>query len=987
MRAVRRLPPQPGEWLDRTRVVEFSFEGEPHTGYAGDTISSALAAAGVRVLGRSFKYHRRRGLLSVANHDVNALMRVDVGGERRLNVRADVTPLEPGMVVTAVNTQGGLTRDRRAILDRVGAFLPVGFYYKAFHSKRLFPYWEKLFRDLTGLGELDLAAPRRPTAKRYDFADVAVIGAGPSGLAAALAAADAGAEVVLIDENAQFGGSLGYTLRDEALARERAETLLDSVRRHPAIRCLRQTAAVGWYADHWLALDTPSHLVKLRARAVVCAQGAFEQPAVFRNNDLPGVMLATGAQRLLHRYAVAPAGRLVVLAANADGYRAALEAHARGIDVRALLDLRVAPGPDTAPLAMALRARGVLVQEGAGIREAIAGSDGALAGIVWSPWANGRWRGTTRKQIEADGLWMSVGQAPANALLHQAGAGFRYDEARAQFVPATLPAGVFVCGKVNGVHGLAARLADGTRAGRAAAASVGLAGASHVPPPAIPADIESSSHPFPIMDHPRGRNFVDFDEDLQVKDLENAAQEGFDSSELMKRFSTVGMGPSQGKHSNTNALRVLARVRGLSPGALGTTTARPFFHPVPMAHLAGRGFAPDRRTPVDGEHAALGAVWMPAGNWRRPEYYHRDGESRADSIAAEARAVREGVGLIDVGTLGKIEAHGPRAAEFLNRVYTGRFDTLAPGRTRYGLMLDESGTIIDDGVIARLADELFYFTTTTGNSAAIFRELGRLTTWWGMAVPLVNLTGHYTAFNLAGPRARAVLAKLTPLDLSQGAFPFLGVREAQVADAPARLLRVGFVGELGYEIHVPARHGVALWRALMEAGREFGIRPFGVEAQRLLRLEKGHVIVGQDTDGLTNPYEIGADWALGKDKPYYVGSRSLRILAGLPRRQQLVGFAIRNGPAAPVRECHLVIDGGEIAGRITSVNRSIALGHALGLAFVTPAVAARGRFDIRAEDGVMVAAEIVPLPFYDPAGERQKMDDTADAAPATGARA
>jgi len=973
---MKRLAPQADEWIDRTRPLAFAFEGESYKGYAGDTIASALAASGVRVLGRSFKYHRPRGLLSVANHDVNALMHVVHGGRREHNVRADVEMLAEGMRVAAVNTVGGVVRDRRAVLDRLSPFLPVGFYYKAFHSRRWFPRWERLFREFSGLGVVDLETPRRATAKRYDFTDVLVIGAGASGLSAALAAADAGAETVLVDENARLGGSLTYTRRGDAAVRQQFQSLLTTVQRHPRIRCLTATTAVGYYADHWVALDTPEFLVKLRARGVVVAQGAFEQPAVFRNNDLAGTLLVTGAQRLMHRYSVAPATRIAILTANADGYRAAQEAIAFGIEVRAVLDLRPSPGPESLALTESLRASGVTVQWGAAVREAHAAKGGCIERLSWAPWADGAWLAATggtganaaAHDLSVDGLWISVGYAPANALLRQAQATFRYDDKLAQYVPCELPDGLFACGKVNGSYSLEARLADGVRAGSAAAAHCGHGHASAVP---SSPEREMVSHPFPIMDHPQGKNFVDFDEDLQVKDLENAAREGFDSSELLKRYSTVGMGPSQGKHSNANADRILARFRGESPAAIRPTTSRPFFHPVKMSHLAGRGFTPERRTPADADHARLGAVWMPAGNWRRPEYYSLGGATRAACIAAEVQAVRSGVGVIDVGTLGKIEAHGPLAADFLNHVYTGRFDNLKVGMTRYALMLDESAVVIDDGVVARLADDVFYFSTTTGNSAAIFRELGRLATWWGMAVPLVNLTGHLAAFNLAGPRAREVLAKLTALDLSPAAFPYLGAREAIVAGVQARLLRVGFVGELGYEIHVPAQAGATFWRALLEAGREAGIRPFGVEAQRRLRLEKGHIIVGQDTDGVTNPLELGVDWALKLDKPFFIGQRSLRILAQQPARQTLVGFSMVGEPAATIRECHLVIDDGEIAGRVTSVSRSATLERLIGLALVQPAVARRKQFTIRADRGIPVTVDVASLPFYDAAGERQ----------------
>ncbi|HEY1314898.1 MAG TPA: glycine cleavage T C-terminal barrel domain-containing protein, partial [Steroidobacteraceae bacterium] len=480
------------------------------------------------------------------------------------------------------------------------------------------------------------------------------------------------------------------------------------------------------------------------------------------------------------------------------------------------------------------------------------------------------------------------------------------------------------------------------------------------------------SHAFPIIDHHRAKNFVDFDEDLQVKDLENAAQEGFDSSELLKRYSTVGMGPSQGKHSNMNALRILARARGVGVEQLGLTTARPLYHPVPLKLLAGRSFYPERRTPIDAQHAASNAVWMPAGNWRRPEYYAVSGESRTQSIDAEVHAVRSAAGLIDVGTLGKIEVYGPDAGKLLDRAYAGRFSDLKVGMTRYGLMLDESGVIVDDGVIARLADELFYFTTTTGGSASVFRELLRLNALWGLNCALVNVTGHRAAFNFAGPLSRGILQGMTDIDLTEEAFPFLAVRSGNIAGAAVRLMRVGFVGELGYEVHVAAGRGPEVWQALLAAGAAAGLKPFGVEAQRVLRLEKGHFIVGQDTDGLTDPLEANAMWAVAMKKPFFVGQRSLRILQARGPRQKLVGIEL--AAAAPLpKECHLIIEQGAIAGRVTSVTRSRALNKTIGLAMLSPALAEIGRtLAIRIDDGAMVAARIAAAPFYDPKNLRQK---------------
>jgi len=962
----RRAPPA-GEWLDRSRELKFTFEGREYRGYAGDTISSALAAAGRKLLARSFKYHRPRSILSFANHDSNSLFQVDGVP----NVRGDVTLLREGMRVAAVNTFGGLARDRARVLDLLAPLLPVGFYYKAFHSKRLFPRWERMFRRLTGLGAVTLAAGREATAKRYGFCDVLVIGAGPSGLSAALAAAQRGAQVSLVDESLQISGNGA------------PQDLVRAVRDSAAIALHPATVAAGCYADHWVALASPTHLTKMRAKAVVCATGVIEQPAVFRNNDLPGVMLASGATRLLTRYGVAPGHRVVMIAANLEAYLTCLELSAFGVTVAAIIDLRAAPD-SSAPVADCV-ARGMVLVTGHAPYEALRGADGSVAGLKVVPLdARTPAAGSATQRFACDAILMSVGWAAATQLLLQAGGSTRFSAELQQFVPDGLPPGMFAAGRVNGVYD-EARLADGRRAGSQAAAHAGFGspngepGGERIGEPIARSD-RTPSHPFPIIDHPKAKNFVDFDEDLQVKDLENAAQEGFDSSELMKRYSTVGMGPSQGKHSNMNALRILARVRGMGVEQLGLTTARPMYHPVPMKLLAGRSFNPERRTPIDAQHAALSAVWMPAGNWRRPEYYAVPGETRTQSIDAEVHAVRSGVGLIDVGTLGKIEAYGPDAGRLLDRAYAGRFSDLKVGMTRYALMLDESGVIVDDGVVARLGAETFYFTTTTGGSATVFRELLRLNALWGLNCALVNVTGHRAAFNFAGPSSRRILQGMTDIDLKEEAFPFLAVRSGNIAGAAARLMRVGFVGELGYEIHVAAGRGPEVWQALLAAGAAAGaapgaaaaLRPFGVEAQRVLRLEKGHFIVGQDTDGLTDPLEANAMWAVAMNKPFFVGQRSLRILQARGPRQKLVGIELAAATPLP-KECHLIIEQGAIAGRVTSVTRSRALNKSIGLAMLSPALAETGReLAIRIDQGEMVPARIAAAPFYDPKNLRQK---------------
>jgi len=663
----------------------------------------------------------------------------------------------------------------------------------------------------------------------------------------------------------------------------------------------------------------------------------------------------------------------VVLTANADGYRAAQDLKHHSVEVKAVLDLRRAVDA-ASPLP-----QGAELLQGYGVYEALADERGMLRAIkVAAVTREGGFDTSNIRTIECDGLLMSVGWAPSAALLYQAGTRMDFDDRLQQFVPGALPPGVYAAGRVNGVHGYAHELEDGAAAGRAAAHCARGTPNGTPDPAALRAQSGTPSHPYPIFAHPAGRNFLDYDEDLQLKDFFNAAQEGFDNIELLKRYTTVGMGPSQGKHSNMNAIRVLAKIRGLAVPEVGSTTARPMFHPVPMSHLGGRGFQPERVTPLDTRHAAAGAVWMPAGQWRRPEYYARAGLPKIDAVHAEARAVREGVGMIDVGTLGKIEIYGKDAGAFLERIYTARFAGMKPGSTRYGLMVDESGVVIDDGVIARLAEEQFYFTTTTTGSATVYRELTRLNTMWRMEVGIVNVTGHYAAVNLAGPQSRKVLAALTRLDLSEAAFPYLGAREAEVAGLPARLLRVGFVGELGYEIHVPASGAVHLWDSLMRAGELFGIRPFGVEAQRLLRLEKGHIIVGQDSDGVTNALELNMDWALKMDKPFFVGQRSLQALSRLPRKQVLAGFMLVDANAGSPKECHLVIAGGEIAGRVTSIAYSPALDKVIGLALIAPALAQPGTvFEVRIDGGKLVQAKVAEAPFYDPQSARQKSGDTA----------
>ena len=1028
-----RLPPQPGEWIDRSRPLEFRFEGQPLRGYAGDAVASALLANGVRVLGRSFKYHRPRGLVSLTGHDANALFTDGV----RTNLRGAGTPLEEGMELRAVNTVGGVRRDRLQWLERLARFMPVGFYYKAFHRPRwLFPRFERATRRLAGLGRINRAAAPAAAAGAYAWCDVLVVGGGPAGLEAALAAGRAGARVLLVEEQARLGGSLGWQYGACDAARAALEELCRELAalENVEIRC--STTAGGHYADHWVALFDARRMTRVRARAVVYATGAIEQPAVFGNNDLPGVLLGSACQQLVRWYAVQPGRRAVVLAANRDAYRVALDLQAAGSEVALIADLR--PDGEPSPLGAEAQAAGIPVLAACTVYEAQAArrtgnvESALVARLGVAPAAGSGAAGRAvdldwRARIACDTVVLSVGWTPNAMLPSQAGVRFRYDEERAQMLPEAVPDGVFLAGRVRGVYELAAQREDGRGAGLRAARAAGLGaakdpaavpvdsparsqpdptfqrpghgsadqalvsedssashqsdpmvpqpGLTHPEPALVPADRAPRSHTYPIFEHPGHKNFVDLDEDLHLADLANAHQEGFDSVELLKRYSTVGMGPSQGKLANLNAARVVAQLNGHSLAQTGSTTARPFYQPVPLGHLAGLRHHPMRRTPLHDWHEQAGAVLVHAGDWYRPEYYPRPGSDRGTCIVQEARQVREGLGMIDVSTLGKLLVNGPDAAELLERIYTGRFKKLAVGRCRYGVALDESGIVIEDGVIARLASDRFYVSATSSGVTAFYREMTRWATIWGLDVTLSDATGHYAALNLAGPHSREALQPLADLDLSAEAFPYLAVAEATVCGVPALVLRVGFVGELGFEVHVPAWHGEHVWRTLFEAGAEWQVRPFGLEAQRLLRLEKGHLIVSHDTDALTHPTEVGLDWAIGKGKRFFVGQRSLPLHAARPALRTLVGVRWPDGHRGPLpEECNLIIHDGRIAGRITSIAPVSTQGYPLAMAFVEPALAAAGtRVEVRLDDGTASTAEVAELPFYDPAGERQRL--------------
>ncbi len=950
---MHRLPAHAGEFIDRSMPLAFSFEGRRYAGFRGDTIASALAANGVTLLSRSFKHHRPRGIMSLACCEANTL--VEVNGIP--NIFADRHALADDDRVRAQNYAGSLAMDWKAWIGALDRFFPVGFYYRAFfRPSGAWRYWEPVIRRMTGLGRVDLNARHGYYDKAHLFTDVAVVGGGPAGLSAALAAAEAGSRVVIIDDNPVLGGSLNYARFDArgiraAKARDR---LLSRLAASAHISVMAGASCEGSFADGWLAIVRERRLYKLRADRVILATGALEQPAIFRNNDLPGIMLGSAAQRLIRLYGVRPGKSAVVLTANDFGYGVALDLADAGVNVAAVLDLRSAPNDGALRSAVIERKmrieRGTMVSEALGRRH--------VRGVrISRAQPTGRYEAPF-DAIDCDLACISTGFAPNLALAAHGGARLVYDPRTSMHRPEALPERMMVAGSANQRFDLDKAITDGEQAGRGIATESWDESARDV------------THPWPLCVHPKGREFVDFDEDLTTKDIRDTVACGFDDIQLLKRYSTAGMGPSQGRHSGVNTIRVAALARGCSVAEIGTTTSRPPYCGESFGVLAGRDFDPVRRTPMHHRHIEAGAQMMDAGAWKRPAYYGAQGESK-QAIAREVAAVRSKAGLIDVSTLGKIEVRGPHAAELIDRLYFTRHLKQPPNRARYGLMTDATGVVTDDGIVCRLADQHFFVTATTSGADAVVRSMNAWNAQWQLDVDIAHLTAAYAAVNLAGPDSRAILALLCKdVDLGRDAFPYMGVRAGHVADVPARILRVGFVGELGYEIHLPAGCGEFVWDRLLEAGRAWDLKPFGVEAQRVLRLEKGHVIVGQDTDGLTHPLELGMGFGIGSEH-FFIGSAALQTYQRRGVDRKLVGFALEETSVLP-KESHLVIEKNEIAGRVTSCAYSEAVGHAIGLAYVRPHQSEPGQtFSIRVDGGKLIGARVVTLPFYDAGNERQ----------------
>jgi sarcosine oxidase subunit alpha len=950
-----RLPPQSAELIDRNKQLTFTFDGKKVRALEGDTIGSALYAAGQRTFSRSFKYHRRRGLMCCAGNCPNCLVAVDGAP----GVRACTEPARDGATVEHLNASPSLEHDVMSVTDSIGSpFTPPGFYYKTFiRPRRLWPFYEKVLRNAAGLGKLPHAQPERTwrTEYRRRHADLLVVGGGAAGLAAAAAAAEAGADVVLVEDATGLGGRLLWEG-----GHEQARTLTERAR-NAGVEILTKAPALGHF-DGLVAVWQGSTLHQIRARHHIYATGAIEQPLVFSGNDLPGVMLSSGARRLATLYGVLPGRRAVVVTVNDRGVRAALALQAARVEVVAVADLRRSASRVTGRLA----ANGIEALQGWTIVAALGRAE--VRGASIAPVAELGPRAVPQRvrEIDCDLLVVSGGEAPATGLPTQAGATTIYDEARGYFRLDRLPPGVWAAGQLAGEGHWNIAPESGELAGLEAARALGLAkAASGTRRDELRARVkaersEVAAPPAAAGEGSPGRAFACFCEDVSAKDIRRAVKEGYDSIELCKRFTTVTMGPCQGRMCQLPSARLIAQETGQQLADVGTTTARPPWSTVPLGALAGRPIEPAKRSSIHGRHRELGARIMWAGDWRRA-YDYGDPEG-------EATAVHESAGLIDVSTLGKLLVRGGEAGAFLDRLYPNRFSTLGPGRVRYGVLTSDAGRIMDDGTVSRLDEETFYVTTTSGGAGAVEQWFSWWLADWEMDVTMTDVTQALSAVNLAGPKAREILARLTDHDVSPEAFTYLDAHQARVAGVQCLLLRIGFVGELGYEIHFPTAYGEDLWDALLKAGETEGIRPFGLEPQRILRLQKQHILVGQDTDSESTPFGAAMPWAVKLDKEEsFIGKWALAHAAEQPAETALVGFTLAD--AAVPTEGSVVLDArGAPAGQVTSARHSRRLGQVIGMAWVPTALASDGAHITIADNGSSFDGSVVTQPFYDPEG-------------------
>ncbi|MEM7359147.1 MAG: sarcosine oxidase subunit alpha [Pseudomonadota bacterium] len=999
---------QSGGRINRDQKINFSFDGKPCVGYQGDTIASALLANGISTVGRSWKYHRPRGIVGDGAEEPNALFQIEDGAHTIPNVRGTQAEIYEGMVVKSTNAWPSLKFDLLSVNGLFARFLPAGFYYKTFMwPQKFWMAYEHMIRKASGLGE----SPRLPDQDHYEktnaHCDVLVVGSGPAGLMAALTAGRAGARVILADEQAEFGGRL-LSDRSQINGKPAAEwvsAVVAELSAMPDVTLVKRGTVFGYHDGNFatIAERLTDHLAladrtgprernwRVRAKQVVLATGAHERPIVFGNNDLPGVMLASAVSSYLNRYGVKPGQKAVVFANNENAYQTVLDLDDAGVTVAAVIDPRVRP---RGPLVSEAGARNINIVPNTVVVEAKGW--GKLSSVI----AKSRDEGGKRvvhvfHKINCDLLAVSGGWNPAIHLLAQSGGKVSWDDNKHCFVPNVIVQPQVSVGAANGSFTLQQCLAEGMQGGLECAQAAGVkAEAIAIPETAEEDYLIEEMWRSPVGKKPwRGpKQFVDPQNDVGVSDIFLAAREGYHSIEHVKRYTALGFGTDQGKIGNIVGMAILAEALGKDIPSTGTTTFRPNYTPVSFGGIAGpeiKGtlFDPVRKTAMHTWHEENGALFENVGQWHRPWFYPKDGEDMHAAVNRECLATRNSVGIMDASTLGKIEVVGPDASEFLNRVYTNAWKKLGIDCARYGFMLGEDGMVMDDGVTVRLDEHRYFMHTTTGGAASVLSwlESWLQTEWPELEVYLTSVTDHWATAAVVGPNSHNVVSKVVQgIDFDKEAFPFMTSRRGSVelsdgSEVAVRVNRISFSGELAYEVNVSANYGRAVWEALMAAGEEYDITPYGTESMHVLRAEKGFVIVGQDTDGSVTPEDLGMQWIMSKTKDY-LGRRSLaRADSQREDRKQLVGLLTKD-PQRVLPEGGQIVatPSGEIPipmlGHVTSSYFSACLGHSIAMALVKGGRQRQGEtVYVAMPNGEMIPAEIGSTVFYDPEGEKQNV--------------
>ncbi len=994
---------QAGARIDATRLLHFSFDGRSYSGHPGDTLASALLAAGVLRIGRSFKYGRPRGIIGAGAEEPNALVQVGTGALSTPNLKATQVELYEGLCASSTAGWPSRSFDLKALLGLGARFMPAGFYSKTFKWPRaLWPSYEAVIRKFAGFG----SAPTQPDTEQYDHlhhhVDVLVVGGGACGLLAALQAGRAGLKTLLLDEQNELGGWLlsdptaQIDGRNSAAYINHIQLALQDL---PQVEVLSRTTAFGMYAQNYVqAVElVQDHIApgqrqaqlprqrmhQIRARQVVLATGAIERPLVFGNNDVPGVMTVAAAQTYLHRYGVR-VGQQVVMCGTSDLVHDCAESLAQAGAEVTVADVRHGA---------VARNASYRVLAGHGIAEVVGA--GRVKGVRVVPLHAERDEACGPGQtLACDVVLSSGGLSPSVHLFCHDGSLPQWDEAQAAFVlPQQGRPGVACVGAVTGAFGLSLALAQTTQAMQKVLAASGVPERLLTP---VCSALKQGSPlaPRPMFRLPDGlaegqgaKAFVDYQNDVSAADIELAVRENYHSIEHVKRYTALGFGTDQGKLSNVNGFAITARALGRPVAEVGTTTYRPAYTPVSLGALAGtmreECFDPRRYSAIHAAHVARGAALEPVGQWLRPWYFAKPGEDQHAAVQRECLAARRGVAVMDASTLGKIQIDGPDAREFLNRIYANAWSQLAPGKCRYGLMLDENGMVMDDGVTACIHPTQFYMTTTTGGAARVlgWLEQWHQTEWPELQVWLSSVTDHWSTIALVGPKSRAVLAKLcTDIDLSADSFKFMDWRAGHVNGVAARVFRVSFSGELAYELNVESGYGHALWEAVMQAGAEFEITPYGTESMHVLRAEKGFIIVGQDTDGSVSPLDLNMGWAVSLKKPFsFLGKRSLsRSDTARSDRKQLVGL-LPEDPSVVLREGAQIMASASVGsvnamlGHVTSSYYSAFLGRSFALALVADGLQRQGQTLYAHTPGQVAAAKVSASVFVDAKGEHQNV--------------